>query len=278
LAPGGPFDKERIPASPEVEKQLKAKFHLDEPVWKQYLRYMWDLLHADFGPSLKQRNHSVNDIILQAFPISITLGGTAFCFALGIGIPLGLLSAIYKGRWPEFIGSFLAILGICVPALVIGPILVMIFAIRFEWLPVGMLGSPLHLILPTITLGTYFAGKIARLMHEGMLTTIHSEYITTARAKGLSDFQVYLKHAFRLAVLPVLSYSGPLLADLLTGSFVVEYIFQIPGLGVFLVNSSLSRDYTMIVGLVILYATLLLVLNLAVDFTYSLLDPRVRFE
>jgi oligopeptide transport system permease protein len=278
LAPGGPFDKERIPASPEVEKQLKAKFHLDEPVWKQYLRYMWDLLHADFGPSLKQRNHSVNDIILQAFPISITLGGTAFCFALGIGIPLGLLSAIYKGRWPEFIGSFLAILGICVPALVIGPILVMIFAIRFEWLPVGMLGSPLHLILPTITLGTYFAGKIARLMHEGMLTTIHSEFITTARAKGLSDFQVYLKHAFRLAVLPVLSYSGPLLADLLTGSFVVEYIFQIPGLGVFLVNSSLSRDYTMIVGLVILYATLLLVLNLAVDFTYSLLDPRVRFE
>src|SRR5262249_12982303 len=154
---------------------------------------------------------------------SITLGGSAFCFALGIGIPLGLLSAIYKGRWPEFIGSFLAILGICVPALVIGPILVMIFAIRVQWLPVGLLGSPLHLILPTITLDTYFAGKIARLMHEGMLTTIHAEFITTARAKGLSDFQVYLKHAFRLAVLPVLSYSGPLLADLLTGSFVVEY-------------------------------------------------------
>ncbi len=278
LAPGGPFDKERIPASPEVEKQLKAKFHLDEPLWKQYGRYLWDLCHGDFGPSMKQRNHSVNDIIAQALPISMLLGGSAFCFALGLGIPLGFFSAIYRGRWPDFAGSFLAILAVCIPALVIGPVLVMVFAIALEWLPVGLLESPLHLILPTITLGIYFAGKVARLMREGMLTTIHSEFITTARAKGLSDLQVYLKHALRISILPVLSYSGPLLADLLTGSFVVEYIFQIPGIGVFLVNSSLSRDYTMIVGLVVLYAALLLVLNLLVDFSYSLLDPRVRFE
>src|SRR4051812_46209585 len=232
LAPGGPFDKERIPASPEVEKQLKAKFHLDEPLWKQYGRYLRDLCHGDFGPSMKQRNHSVNDIIAQALPISMLLGGSAFCFALGLGIPLGFFSAIYRGRWPDFAGSFLAILAVCIPALVIGPVLVMVFAIALEWLPVGLLESPLHLILPTITLGIYFAGKVARLMREGMLTTIHSEFITTARAKGLSDLQVYLKHALRISILPVLSYSGPLLADLLTGSFVVEYIFQIPGIGV----------------------------------------------
>lgn len=278
LAPGGPFDKERIPASAEVEKQLKAKYHLDEPVWKQYLRYLGDLLRGDLGPSLKQRNHTVNEIISQALPISLMLGTCAFCFALGLGIPLGFFSAINKGKWRDWGGSFLAILCICVPALVIGPMLGMLFAVKLRWLPVAMLESPAHLILPTATLGIYFAGRIARLMREGMLGTLHAEFITAARAKGLSETALFFKHGFRIAVLPVVSYSGPLLADLLTGSFVVEAIFQIPGLGVFLVNSSLSRDYTLIVGLVVLYAALLLVLNLAVDFAYSVLDPRVRYE
>jgi oligopeptide transport system permease protein len=278
LAPGGPFDRERIPASPEVERQLRAKYHLDEPLWKQYLRYLGDLLRGDFGPSLKQRNHTVNDIISQALPVSLTLGLCAFCFALGIGIPLGFFSAINKGKWEDWGGSFLAILFICVPALVIGPLLVMIFAVKLGWLPVALAESPKHLILPTATLGIYFAGRIARLMREGMLDTLHAEFITAARAKGLSETRLFFRHGFRIAVLPVVSYSGPLLADLLTGSFVVENIFQIPGLGVFIVNSSLSRDYPLIVGLVVLYATLLLVLNLAVDFAYSLLDPRVRYD
>lgn len=278
LAPGGPFDKERKPASPEVERALKAKYHLDEPVWKQYLRYLGGLFRGDFGPSLKYRNHSVTDIIAQGLPVSLSLGLMAFCFALGVGIPLGFFTAVNKGNFGDYGGSFLALLVICIPALVVGPILIMVFAIKLHWFPVALWGSPWHAVLPTLTLGLYFSGRIARLMREGMMTTLYSDFITTARAKGLSETAVLFKHAFRLAVLPVVSYSGPLLADLLTGSFVVENIFQIPGIGVFMVNSSLNRDYTMVVGLVLLYAILLLVLNLVVDFAYSLLDRRVRYE
>lgn len=276
VAPGGPFDRDRVPASPEVEKQLKAKYHLDEPIWKQYFLYLGGLVRGDLGPSLKQRNHSVNEIIAQALPVSLLLGVSAFCFAMGIGIPLGFIAGVKKGAWEDWVGSFIGILFICIPALVLGPILIMVFAIRLEWLPVGLLESPRYLILPTLTLGIYFAGRVARLMREGMLNTVHSEFITTARAKGLSETAVCFKHGFRIAVLPVVSYSGPLLADLLTGSFVVENIFQIPGIGGFMVNSSLSRDYTLIVGLVLLYATSLLVLNFVVDMAYSFLDPRVR--
>jgi oligopeptide transport system permease protein len=278
LAPGGPFDKDRAPAAPEIERALKEKYHLNEPLWKQYLRFLGGLAQGDFGPSLKYRSHTVNDIIAQGLPVSLSLGVMAFCLALGIGIPMGFLTAVRKGRWEDFGGSFLALLAVCVPALVVGPVLIMGLAIKLRWFPVALWGSPLNAVLPTVTLGFYFSGRIARLMREGMLTVLDSEFITTARAKGLGETAVLLKHAFRLAVLPVVSYSGPLLADLLTGSFVVENIFQIPGIGVFMVNSSLSRDYPMVVGLVVLYAVLLLVLNLLVDLAYSLLDKRVRYE
>lgn len=276
LAPGGPFDKERVPASPEIERQLMAKYRLDQPVWKQYLLYVRDLARGDFGPSLKQRNHTVNDIIRQALPVSLMLGWCAFCLAIGVGVPLGFFSAVRRGRWQDWIGSFAAILCLCVPALVIGPVLAMIFAVQLRWLPVALLESPAHLVLPTATLGLYFAGRVARLMREGMLGTMDAEFMITARAKGLGETRLFLRHGLPIAILPVVSYSGPLLADLLTGSFVVENVFQIPGLGVFIVNSSLSRDYPLIVGLVILYAGLLLLLNLGVDLLYSFLDPRVR--
>lgn len=278
LAPGGPFDKDRAPAAPEIEHALKAKYHLDEPVWKQYLRFLGGLAQGDFGPSLKYRNHTVNDIIAQGLPVSLALGFMAFCLALGIGIPLGFLTAVRKGHWEDYAGSFLALLAVCVPALVVGPVLIMVFAIKLRWFPVALWETPGHAVLPVATLGFYFSGRVARLMREGMLTVLHSEFIITARSKGLSETAVLLKHAFRLAVLPVVSYSGPLLADLLTGSFVVENIFQISGIGVFMVNSSLNRDYPMVVGLVLLYAALLLVLNLMVDLAYSLLDKRVRYE
>ena len=276
--PGGPFDRDRKPASPEIERNLRAKYHLDDPLWQQYLRYLGGILHGDFGPSLKYRNHSVSDIIGQGLPVSLTLGAAAFCFALGTGIPLGFFTAARRGRWQDYAGGLAALLVICVPGLVIGPILIMFFAIKLRWFPVALWGSPWHAILPTLTLGLYFSGRIARLMREGMLDTLQAEFITTARAKGLGEIAVLVKHAFPIAVLPVLSYSGPMLADLLTGSFVVENLFQIPGIGVFMVNSSLDRDYTMVVGLVLLYAVLLLVLNLAVDFAYSALDPRVKYE
>ena len=277
-APGGPFDRERIPASPEIEKNLKAKYHLDEPFWKQYARYLGDLVRGDLGPSLKYRNHSVNDIIAQALPVSMSLGLLAFGFALGVGLPLGFYTAIRRGCWEDHLGNFLALLAVCIPGLVVAPLLIVTFAIRWHLLPVALWESPLHAILPTIALGLFFSGKIARLMREGMLNTMRSEFVTAARAKGLGEFSLMFKHTFRLAVLPVVSYAGPLLADLLTGSFVVENIFQIPGIGVFFVNSMSNRDHTMTVGLVMLYAVLLIGLNLLVDFAYMFLDPRVKYE
>ena len=278
VMPGGPFDSDRRPASPEIERNIRAKYHLDEPLLEQYGRYLGGLLHGDFGPSLKYRTHSVTDIIAAALPVSMTLGLAAFCFALGVGLPVGFFTAVHKGAWEDYAGSFVALVVICVPGLVIGPILIMLFAIKRHWFPVALWGSPAQAVLPTLTLGLYFSGRVARLIREGMLNTLHAEFITTARAKGLSETAILLKHAFRIAVLPVLSYSGPLLADLLTGSFVVENLFQIPGIGVFMVNSSLNRDYTMVIGLVLLYAALLLAANLAVDFAYALLDRRVRYE
>ena len=278
LAPGGPFDTERKPASPEIERNIRAKYHLDEPVWKQYGRYLGDLAHGDFGLSLKYRNHTVNDIIAQGLPVSMVLGGLAFSFAMLVGLPVGFYTAARRGRWEDYLGSFLAILAVCVPAFVVAPLLILTFSIKWNLLPVALWESPWHMILPPIALGLYFAGKVSRLMREGMLSAMQSEFITAARAKGLAENSLLLKHAIRIAILPVVSYSGPMLADLLTGSFIIENIFQIPGIGVFLINGSLNRDYTVVVGLSLLYAMLLIALNLAVDFTYTLLDPRIKNE
>jgi oligopeptide transport system permease protein len=294
LAPGSPLDRERKPASPEIERNLARKFHLDEPFWKQYLRILgvgydrdaegkihWfqgGLIRGDFGVSQKNRNHTVNDIIAQGLPVSLPLGFMAFCLALGLGVPVGFYTAVKRGKWEDYLGSMLAILAVCIPGLVVGPVLVVLFAIHFHWFPVALWGSPIHAVLPMTALGVFFAGRIARLMREGMLNVMQSEFITAARAKGMSETMLLLKHGVRIAILPVVSYSGPLLADLLTGSFVIENIFQIPGLGTPLVGSSLGRDYPLLVGLVILYAILLIVLNLVVDLLYMLLDRRVKYE
>jgi oligopeptide transport system permease protein len=278
LAPGGPFDKEHAPASPQIKHNLEAKYHLDEPIWKQYVRYIGNLARGDFGPSLKYRDHSVTDIVRQALPVSLLLGCLAFGFAMGVGLPVGFITAVKRGRWQDHVGSFIAILAVCIPGFVVAPLLVLAFTIKWHLLPVALWESPAHVVLPTIALGLYFSGKVARLFREGMLNTMQMEFVTAARAKGLGENTLLLRHAVRLAVLPVVSYAGPMLADLLTGSFVIENIFQIPGLGVFFINSSLNKDYTMTVGLALLYAALLIVLNLAVDFTYMLLDPRVKYE
>ena len=278
VAPGGPFDRERKPASPEIERNLRAKYHLDEPVWKQYGRYLGDLVHADFGVSLKYRNHSVADIIAQGLPVSMLLGGLAFCVALAVGLPLGFFTAASRGRWPDYTGSFLAVIAVCIPSFVLAPALILIFAMKLKWLPVALWETPWHMILPPIALGAFFAGQVARILREGMLGAAQSEFVIAARAKGLGETKLLFKHVFRIALLPVVSYTGPMLADLLTGSFVVENIFQIPGIGVFLVNSSLNRDYTVVVGLSLLYAMLLIGLNLVVDFAYLVLDPRLKYE
>ena len=294
IAPGGPFDKERKSSSPQVEAAIKRKYHLDESLGSQYLRFLglkWErtengtlqraeggLIAGDFGLSLKYRNHSVSDIILQGLPVSLILGWLAFGFALGVGVPLGVFGAVRARGWVGGASAILAIAMVCVPGFVIGPALVLVAGLKLGWFPVGLWGGPMHAVLPMVTLGLYFSGRVARLAREGMLQALQSEFIRTARAKGVGEFSVVVRHAFRLAIMPVVSYSGPMLADLLTGSFVVENIFQIPGIGVFLVNASLSRDYPMVVGLVLLYAVLLLVLNLIVDLAYGVLDPRVSHE
>src|SRR5256885_1106970 len=175
LAPGGPFDRERKPASPEIEHQIKAKYHLDEPIWKQYLRFLRNLAQGDFGPSLNYRNHTVNDIIRQGLPVSISLGLLAFGFAMGLGLPIGYFTAVRRGQWEDYAGSLFAVLMICIPGLVVAPLLVMFFALKWRWLPVAQWISPWHVILPTVALGLYFSGRIARLMREGMLNTMQSE-------------------------------------------------------------------------------------------------------
>ena len=242
------------------------------------MRWLGDALRGDLGLSLKYRNHSVADIILQGLPVSLALGLLGFGFAIGVGVPVGFFTAMRRGGWADWGGSFLVLVGICVPGFVVGPLLVMVFALELRWFPAALWGSPMQAVLPMVALGLYFAGRVARLMREGMAQTLRSDFIRTARAKGLGEPAILMRHAFRLAVMPVVSYSGPMLADLLTGSFVVESIFQIPGIGVFIVDSSRSRDYPLVIGLVLLYAVLLLVLNLAVDLAYGLLDPRVEHE
>ena len=289
MAPGGPFDRERAPASPEIERNLQAAYHLDEPVWKQYLRYwglvwekggdgQWHHAPASFNVSFKYRGYRITDIIGQGLPISMTLGGLAFCFAMGVGLPAGFFAAARRGRWGDFAVNFFAMLAVCVPGLVIAPLLILAFAIKWRLLPVALWSSPLHAILPMIALGLLFAGQVARLFREGMMSAMQSEFVTAARAKGLGETKLLYRHAVRIAVLPVVSFAGPMLADLLTGSFVVENIFQIPGIGQFFVNSALNSDYMMVVDLALLYAVLLIGLNLAADFAYTLLDPRVKYE
>lgn len=277
-APGGPFDRERAPASREVEAALQARYHLDESLGRQYLRFLAGVVQGDLGPSFKYRHHTVNDILAQALPVSLTLGWLAFGTALGIGIPTGFIGAVYRGRWPDWGGSFLVLAGVCIPTFVLAPLLVLLFGLKLGWLPVALWGSLPQVLLPTFALGLYFAARVSRLLREGLSETLRAPFIRTARAKGLGEFQLLLRHALRPSLLPVVSYCGPMLADLLTGSFVVESLFQIPGLGVFLVNSALGRDHTMVVGLVLLYAALLMGLNLAVDVLYRVLDPRVSHD
>lgn len=275
-APGGPFDRERAPASPEIEAAVRARYHLDEPLPRQYLRFLGQLARGDLGPSLKHRNHSVNDLLAQALPVSLALGTLALGVALALGIPAGVAGALYRGRWPDWLATGLMVAGVCVPSFVLAPLLVLVVGLQLRWLPVGLWGTWREAVLPALALGVYFAARISRLLREGLTEVLASPFIRTARAKGAGEWQVLVRHALRPALLPVVSYGGPLLADLLTGSFVVESVFQIPGTGGFFIHSFFSRDYPMMLGLVVLYSALLLALNLLVDLACARLDPRAR--
>jgi oligopeptide transport system permease protein len=274
LMPGGPFDRERK-LSPHIEKELLAKYKLDGPLGQQYIDYLGDLLHGDLRLSTKYRNRSVNEILKDCLPVSASLGGIAFCISTVVGVVLGSLAAARQHTWIDRSAMLAALLAISLPSFVIGPLLVLLFAIYVPLFPVGGWGTLQSLILPSITLAAPYTAYIARLTRGSMLEVLTQDYIRTARAKGLSERRVIYKHALRVAILPVVSFLGPLAANLLTGSIVVESIFSIPGAGGFFVNSVLNRDGFLLAGVVIVYCTLLVVFNLLVDIFYGFLDRRI---
>jgi oligopeptide transport system permease protein len=274
LMPGGPFDRER--KLPEhIEKQLLAKYKLDGPLFEQYVNYLGDLLHGDLRLSTKYRSRSVNEILADSLPVSGLLGGISFCLATVGGVLLGALAAANQQTWIDRTAMLAALFAVSLPSFVIGPLLVLIFAIDWPVLPVGGWGTLRSLILPSITLAAPYTAYIARLTRSSMLEVLTQDYIRTARAKGLSDNTVIYKHGLRVAILPVVSFLGPLAANLLTGSIVVESIFSIPGTGGFFVNSVLNRDGFLLAGVVIVYCSLLVLFNLVVDLLYGLLDHRI---
>lgn len=277
-APGGPFDKDRaVPV--EVMKKLNERYHLDDPLWEQYLDYMGNLLHGDFGPSFKYPTHSVNDLIAAGLPATLELSFYAIVFALVVGLAAGILASLKPNSLQDYIPMSSAMIGICMPTFVLGPILLLVFGIWLGWFPVAGWGQiPGDKVLPSITLGFAYAAYIARISRGGMLEVLSQDYIRTARAKGLSNARIVFVHALRGGITPVISFLGPAIAGLLAGSFVVESIFQIPGLGRFYVMAAFNRDYTMILGFTIFFAALIILFNLLADIILVWLNPKLRQE
>tara|TARA_B100000282_G_scaffold142100_1_gene102195 strand:- start:692 stop:1615 length:924 start_codon:yes stop_codon:yes gene_type:complete len=276
LAPGGPFDADKV-VPPEVLKNLNATYNLDAPVLVQYKDYMINLAQGDFGPSFRYPGRSVTEMIFTGLPTTFELAFYAILIAIFIGILSGVTAAVKRNTSLDYIPMTIAMIGICMPTFLLGPILVLIFGIYLEVLPVSGWGSlPGDKILPSITLGAAYAAYIARLSRGGMLETLNQDYIRTARAKGLSEFRVVFNHALRGGLIPVVSFLGPAMAGLIGGSFVVETIFQIPGLGRFYVEAAFNRDYTMILGTTIFFSVLIILFNLLSDLMVLLMNPQAR--
>jgi oligopeptide transport system permease protein len=279
LAPGGPFEQERA-LPPQVRANLDRVYGLDQPLALQYVHYLSRLAQGDLGPSFKLRDFSVSELIAAGLPISATLGGLALLLALLLGLPLGVAAALWHGRAADFgIAGFVA-LAVALPSFVTGPVLALFFGLYLHWLPVGGWeeGSPRYLILPVLTLGLPVAAYVARLTRGGLLEALRSNHIRTARARGLGEARILLRHALRPALLPVVSYLGPAAAFVVTGSLVVETVFALPGTGRYLVQGAINRDYTLVIGMIVVYGVLTLLLNFAADVVYGWLDPRVRHE
>jgi oligopeptide transport system permease protein len=275
VSPGGPFDGERkIPA--EIERQLLAKYKLDGSLWQQYSGYLGDLVRGDLRLSTKYRNRSVNEILAQTLPVTLVLGGVAFLIAVVAGVWLGTVAAMRRRTWRDHAAMFAALAAISLPSYITGPLLILLFALTLGWLPAGGWGGVSHLILPALTLAAPAAAVIARLMRGSMVETLEMDFVRTARAKGVGETAVVYRHALRIAILPVVSYLGPLAAHLLTGSIVVETVFHIPGAGGFFVHSIMNRDGFLLGGMVIVYCLLLVCFNLLVDVAYGLLDRRIK--
>ena len=277
-APGGPFSADKA-VPPEVIEALEAQYKLDQPVWRQYISYLGDILSGDFGPSFKYPGRSVNELIMAGIPITAELAFYAMLVALGIGILSGVGAAIRPNTLQDYAPMTLAMIGICMPSFLLGPLLVLIFGIELEMVPVSGWGDiPGDKILPSITLGTGYAAFIARLSRGGMLEILSQDFIRTARAKGLSESTVIIKHALKGGLIPVIAFLGPAFAGLLSGSFVVETIFQIPGIGRFYVQAAFNRDYTLILGMTIFLSTLIIMFNLISDLISIWLNPKLRDE
>lgn len=278
-APGGPFAADKA-MLPEIRHSIEARYHLDEPLWRQYLRYLGDLAHGDLGPSFQYRNTSVNQLIAAGFPIDLTVGLSAIVLALLAGIPIGLNAAWRRHTLWDRLPMGLAVAGISLPVFVVAPLLVLVFAVKLHWLPAGdwVHGSPSHLLLPVVALALPYVAYVARIVRGSALEVLNTPFIRTAYAKGLPAHRILLHHTLRPTLAPVVSFLGPTTAGIVTISIVVETVFGLPGIGRFFVTGALNRDYTLVLGITILYGTLIILFNLLADLCYAWLDPRVRLE
>ena len=277
-APGGPFDAERR-VTPEIQRNLEAHYGLNKPLHAQYTDYLKRLvLHGDLGPSFKYANRTVNELIAESLPVSLQLGLLGILIAVVIGVTAGIIASLRPNTATDYVPMSLAMAGVCLPTFVLGPLLVLVFSMHLHWFNPSGWEEPADYVLPALTLGVYYAAYLARLTRGGMLEILSQDYIRTARAKGASEWRVVLRHALRGGLLPVVSFLGPALAGIISGSFVVETIFQIPGLGRYFVTAAFNRDYTMVLGTVIFFAVLIIVFNLLVDVVQVWLNPRLRFD
>lgn len=277
VAPGGPFDTDKqIPE--EILRNIEAKYHLDEPLVSQYLRYLGMLAQGDLGPSYRYLNRSVNEIIFDTFPVSAQVGLLGLLYALFIGVMAGLLAASKPNSMRDYVPMLLSMFGVCLPSFVIGPVLMLVFGVKLDWFNVSGWEEPKDMVLPALTLGTMYAAYFARLTRGGILDIVRQDFIRTAHAKGIPGWLVMIRHTLKGGFLPALTFLGPATAAMLTGSLVVETVFNIPGLGRFFVQSALNRDYTLVMGCVLFVAFLITVMNLVVDIAHAYMDPRVSYE
>lgn len=277
MAPGGPFDSER-PVPAEIAENLDRVYHLNDPLPVQYAHYVWNLLHGDFGPSFKYQDYTVTELISLGFPVSLKLGFLAMLLALLIGLVLGSIAALRQNSWADYTVMGFAMTGITVPNFVMAPILALVFGVFLGWLPVAGWGELKHFVLPVIALSLPQIATVARMTRASLIETLHSPFIRTAKAKGMPTHIILLRHASKSTLLPIISWLGPAFAAIITGSVVIEQIFGLPGIGRYFVQGALNRDYTLVMGVVVFYAVLIIVMNLVVDLLYKVLDPRVRYD
>ncbi len=278
-APGGPFDAERA-LLPEIEENLRAAYHLDEPLYQQFGRYLWNLVRGDFGPSFQYRDFTVTELIMTGFPVSLKLGGSAILLAFLVGVAAGSVAALRQNSMTDYTVMSFSMTGISIPNFVMAPILILVFAVHLDWLPAGGLGQGAlrNMILPVVSLALPLVAYISRLTRGSMIEVLRSNFVRTAKAQGLPMRRIVLRHALKPALLPVVSFLGPAAAAVITGSVVIEQIFGVPGIGRYFVQGALNRDYTLVMGVVVFYGALIVVFNLLVDLAYAWLDPKVKYS